>query len=379
REAAARSGAALPPRAHLRPRTVRGARVRDGAGGPAPEKAVSRELSAAGASPDGPSLSGDHAMRRLVASAMLITGATACATISTQQEVQMGQEYSQQINAQLPILQDAEINRYINVLGDSIAKVNDPRNLQWHFYVVDTKEVNAFAVPGGYIYVNRGLIEQADKMDQLAGVLGHEIGHVLNRHTVKLMEKENAANVGVQLGCILTNVCTNAAAGAAINVAGSAVFAKFSRQDEKEADESGVQSVTRAGIDPRGIPEMFQKLLDEESSSPGTLDAWFATHPNAESRIADTDAMIRKIDPVVLNSLTQDTPNFHTFKQRLQALPPSPPPKQPGTERSSRSSIARGGPGSMRVSVMASSRPPAPAAACVAASASCASSRRCTT
>jgi predicted Zn-dependent protease len=269
-------------------------------------------------------------MRRLVASTILITTATACATISTQQEVQMGQEYSQQINAQLPILQDAEINRYINVLGDSIAKVNDPRNLQWHFYVVDTKEVNAFAVPGGYIYVNRGLIAQTDKMDQLAGVLGHEIGHVLNRHTVKLMEKENAANVGVQLGCILTNICNNAAAGAAINVAGSAVFAKFSRQDETEADESGVQNVTRAGIDPRGIPEMFQKLLDEQSSSPSTVAAWFATHPTEQSRIADTDAMIAKIDPVVLNSLTQDTPNFHAFKQRLQALPPSPPPKQAG-------------------------------------------------
>jgi predicted Zn-dependent protease len=161
-------------------------------------------------------------------------------------------------------------------------------------------------------------------------VLGHEIGHVLNRHTVKLMEKENAANVGVQLGCILTNICNNAAAGAAINVAGSAVFAKFSRQDETEADESGVQNVTRAGIDPRGIPEMFQKLLDEQSSSPSTVAAWFATHPTEQSRIADTDAMIAKIDPVVLNSLTQDTPNFHAFKQRLQALPPSPPPKQAG-------------------------------------------------
>ncbi|HWG53705.1 MAG TPA: M48 family metallopeptidase [Gemmatimonadaceae bacterium] len=269
-------------------------------------------------------------MRRQVASAVLIGCAAACATISTQQEVQMGQQYSQQINQQLPIIQDAEINRYINVLGDSIAKVNDTRNLQWHFYVVDTKEVNAFAVPGGYIYVNRGLIEQTDKMDQLAGVLGHEIGHVLRRHTVKLMEKENAANVGVQLGCILTKVCNNAAAGAAINVAGSAVFASFSRQDEKEADESGVQNVTRAGIDPRGMPEMFQKLLDERTSAPSTVDAWFATHPTEESRIADTDAMIKKIDPVVLNSLTQDSPNFHTFKQRLQSLPPSPPPTQPG-------------------------------------------------
>src|SRR6185437_3277580 len=232
-EAAVESAAIPRRRARPPPRTVRDARGRAGVEGRVPVKAVSRGRTAAAPAPaaapgGGASLSGDHAMRRQVASAVLIGCAAACATISTQQEVQMGQQYSQQINQQLPIIQDAEINRYINVLGDSIAKVNDTRNLQWHFYVVDTKEVNAFAVPGGYIYVNRGLIEQTDKMDQLAGVLGHEIGHVLRRHTVKLMEKENAANVGVQLGCILTKVCNNAAAGAAINVAGSAVFASFS-------------------------------------------------------------------------------------------------------------------------------------------------------
>ena len=80
----------------------------------------------------------------------------------------MGADYSRQINSQLPIIQDAEINRYINVLGDSIATLSDDRNLEWHFFVVDSKEVNAFAVPGGYIYVNRGLIERTQRMDQLA-------------------------------------------------------------------------------------------------------------------------------------------------------------------------------------------------------------------
>jgi len=109
--------------------------------------------------------------------------------ISQQQEVQMGQQYAQQINAQLPIIQDPELNRYINVIGDSIARLTKRADLDWHFFIVDAAEVNAFAVPGGFVYVNRGLIERADQMDELAGVLGHEIGHVVKRHTVKQMEK----------------------------------------------------------------------------------------------------------------------------------------------------------------------------------------------
>src|ERR671932_751911 len=222
-------------------------------------------------------------MKRIIAIAVLAFAA-ACG-VSTQQEVQMGMQYAQQVNAQLPIVGDPEINRYINVLGDSIAHLSDERNLDWHFYVVDSKEVNAFAIPGGFIYVNRGLIERADKLDQLAGVLGHEIGHVTHRHTIQQMQKAQKANIGVALGCILTRVCGNPAAGAAIKLAGGALFAKFSRQDEAEADEAGVTYVVRAGIDPRGMPEMFQKLLDERKSRPTGVDAWFATHPLEENRI----------------------------------------------------------------------------------------------
>jgi predicted Zn-dependent protease len=264
-------------------------------------------------------------MTRWIAGVALALAVGGCA-ISTQQEVQMGTSYAQQINDQLPIIHDPEINRYINVLGDSIAKLSDDRNLEWHFFVVDSKEVNAFAVPGGFIYVNRGLIERADKLDQLAGVLGHEIGHVTHRHTVKMMEKEQAANIGLGLGCILTKVC-NQATGALINVAGGAVFASFSRQDEAEADAAGITHVMRAGIDPRGIPEMFQKLLEERQRKPAGVDAWFQTHPLEEDRIAATEAIINRVDPVILNSLTQDSKNFHAFKDRVASLPPSPPPR----------------------------------------------------
>jgi predicted Zn-dependent protease len=251
----------------------------------------------------------------------------ACA-VSTQQEVQLGTDYARQINAQLPIVTDPEINRYINVLGDSIARLADDRNLDWQFFVVDSREVNAFAVPGGYIYINRGLIERANNMSQLAGVLGHEIGHVTERHSVEQMQKAQGANIGVTLACVLTNVCNNQAAGAAINVAGGAVFAKFSRSAEEEADEEAIKNVVRAGIHPEGIPQMFEILLEERQRRPGSVESWFATHPLEESRIRETRAAIAKIDPAILQSLARDSRNFQQFQERIRSLPPSPTTRQ---------------------------------------------------
>ena len=245
--------------------------------------------------------------------------------VSTQQEVQLGTEYASQINSQLPILQDPEVNRYINVLGDSIARLTGRADLPWQFFIVNAAEVNAFAVPGGYIYVNRGLIERAQNLSQLAGVLGHEIGHVVKRHSIKQMQQQQGAQIGVTLGCVLLNACNSDIAGTAINVAGTAIFAKFSRDDEKEADEVGIQNVVRAGISPKGIPDMFQILLNERQSNPGGVDLWFATHPTEESRIADTQRIIDQIDPAILRSLTVDSPRFHDFKARVHAQPAPPP------------------------------------------------------
>jgi predicted Zn-dependent protease len=266
-------------------------------------------------------------MKRILIGVAITCSLVACG-ISQQQEVQMGVEYATQINAQLPIVQDPELNRYVNVLGDSIARLTSRGNLDWHFFIVDAKEVNAFAVPGGFVYVNRGLIERADRMDELAGVLGHEIGHVVRRHTVKQMEKAQGANVGVTLACILTSVCNSQVAGAAINIAGGAVFARFSRQDEAEADQEGFNNVVRAGISPEGMVTMFEKLLAERRSRPGSVDAWFRTHPLEEDRIAAIQARINQLPRGTLARLATDSRNFHTFKARLQSLPPSPPPRQ---------------------------------------------------
>ena len=258
-----------------------------------------------------------HLRRRLaVATAVIALGTLPGCLASTQQEIDMGQSYAAEINKQLPIIGDPEVNRYINLLGDSIAHVADDRSLQWHFYVVDQADINAFAVPGGYIYVNRGLIERADNMSQLAGVMGHEIGHVVKRHSVKQMQKQTQAGVGVAAVCIFApSFCNSQAGSAAVQVGAQGLFAKFSRDDEAQADQVGVQYTTRANIDPHGIPGMFQILLNERKTNPGATEVFFASHPMEESRIADTQAEIAKINPAVLKGTTVDSPAFQAFKR----------------------------------------------------------------
>ena len=262
-------------------------------------------------------------MRNLIFGVLLAASVTACG-ISTQQEVQMGGEYAAQINQQLPIVQDAEINRYINILGDSLARLADNRGLDYTFYVVNANEVNAFAVPGGYIYVNRGLIDRTQNLSQLAGVLGHEIGHVVRRHSVKQMEQAQGANIGVVLGCTLLNVCGSQAAQAAIQIGGSALFAKFGRDDEREADRDAVPTLVRAGIHPKGIPEMFQILLAERSRNPSAVEGFFSTHPGEEERTRETQALVAQVEPAILRTLTVNTNNYAAFQARVRSLPAPP-------------------------------------------------------
>jgi len=245
--------------------------------------------------------------------------------VSQQQEVQLGQQESAQIRQQLPLVQDAVINQYVNALGNQIASHTSRADLQWQFYVVNTDVVNAFALPGGIIYVNRGVLERADRMDELAGVMGHEIEHVVRRHSVKQMEQMQGANVGVALACTLTNICSNQAAATAINVGGTAIFAKFSRTDEVQADEGGFHNVMNAGISPNGMLTFFQKLLaEEQQSNNSNVSSWFADHPGTQDRIADIQRMLAQVSASQLRSLTTDTQAFQQMKRRVMSLPPAP-------------------------------------------------------
>lgn len=264
-----------------------------------------------------------HAARVGLYSGLACVALAGCA-ISQQQEVALGASTAEQVSAQLPLVHDAEVQRHISALGNELAAVTDSRDLAWTFTVVDSKEVNAFALPGGWVYVNRGLIERATSMSQLAGVLAHEIGHVTLRHSVQQMQQAQGANAGLTVLCTLTNVCDNSASQAAINIGGTAMFAKFSRSDEDEADAEAVKTTVKAGISPNGVPEMFRILLNERQSNPGALDAFFATHPLEEDRITASEARIAKYPASQIGRLTKDSQAFHNFQRRLRSLPASP-------------------------------------------------------
>jgi beta-barrel assembly-enhancing protease len=255
-----------------------------------------------------------------------LAGLGACGGVSEDQEVEIGRQNSAQISAQLPLVQDPVLTRYLNDLGTDIADRTERSSLNWQFSIVNSDQVNAFAVPGGFIYVNRGLIERTQSLDELAGVLGHEIAHVTLRHSVRQMEQGTKRNVVVALLCTLTSVCESGVGRVAVQAAGSAWFARHSRADEAAADSAAIDNVIRAGIDPEGIPVFFERLMQERRARPGVVEGWFSSHPLEEQRVVATRTLIDRVEESQLNGLRDDSPDYQAFKARLQSLPPAPPP-----------------------------------------------------
>jgi predicted Zn-dependent protease len=249
-------------------------------------------------------------------------GTTACG-ISTQQEAQMGAQYASEINRQLPIISDATAHGYINQLGDRLGRFGR-RGFNYTFFIVNADMVNAFAVPGGYIYVNRGLIQDADNIAELAGVLAHEIGHVEHRHGAEQMERMQRAQLGLSLGYILLGRAPSGVERAAIDVGGSLYFARHSREAENEADEAAVPLLLAARIDPHGLVTMFEELLQDQRSQPNRLQQWFSTHPTTQERINHTKGIISRVPANQLRNLTIDEQGFRNFKARLAQLPAPP-------------------------------------------------------
>jgi beta-barrel assembly-enhancing protease len=252
---------------------------------------------------------------------ILVAAILSACDVSQDQEIAIGEQTAHDVNSQLPIVADPYVASYINELGDTIAGRTSRSDLKWHFYVVNSHQVNAFALPGGFIYVNRGLIESTDRADELAGVLGHEIGHVIERHSVKQMQNQQKIGVVASLACTLTNLCDSQLGSAAVNVGGNAVIARYSRHDELEADSQAVENVLKVNIDPEGIPALFEVLIAQRKRDPSIVEGWFSTHPLEESRIANARALIERSGADQETGLMQDLPSYAEFKRRVAALP----------------------------------------------------------
>jgi predicted Zn-dependent protease len=267
-------------------------------------------------------------MRRGTLALAALVGLTGACAVSQDQEVAMGRADAAQIDSELPIVHDTMVDRFIEALGRSMASRTTRADLEWHFAVVNSSEVNAFALPGGYVFVNRGAIEQADRLDELAGIMGHEIGHVVRRHSIEQLQKRERGDVGLVLLCTLTRACATIGGQVAVDVGANALAARYSQKDEAQADSEGVLNTLHAGVNPEGLPSFFQKLLDEQKDNPSAVEALFSTHPTDQARVDATRRQIADLAPAATApTLVRDTPEFHAIQVHVRALPAPPPPK----------------------------------------------------
>lgn len=225
-----------------------------------------------------------------------VTGERELMLISERQEIGMGQEYSAQVEQQIGLVDDAELQAYVEEVGMRMARASERPDLPWRFRVLDDPTPNAFAVPGGFIYVTRGLMDLMGSEAQLASVLGHEIGHVTARHSVSRMSQAQLAQLGMGLGMILLPEDLQGlgqVAGAGLSI----LFLKYSRDDERQSDELGFGYALEAGYDVREMAEVFASLdRASEMAGASALPSWLSSHPNPPDRIESARARVAALD-----------------------------------------------------------------------------------
>jgi predicted Zn-dependent protease len=243
------------------------------------------------------------------------TGQNELMLVSESQEIQMGTAYDSQVVAAIGLYPDPSLQSYVQTLGTKLAATSERQKLPWTFRVVDDHAVNAFAVPGGFVYVTRGILAHMNNEAQLASVLGHEIGHVTARHTAAQMSKQQLAGLGLAIGSIASSQVAKYA-GVASQALG-VLFLKFSRDAENQADELGVRYSTRANFDAREMAKVMQ-LLDRLSSAQGggRLPEWLATHPNPGNRLEHINALVSKAQ----TDFAGTTVNRESYERRLDGI-----------------------------------------------------------
>jgi predicted Zn-dependent protease len=242
-------------------------------------------------------------MKRLMFAAILT--AAACATnpatgkrefslMSEAQEIQIGKEMDGEIRREMGVYDDKNLQQIVSTIGMGLAKASERPNLPWQFTVVDQPAINAFALPGGFIYITRGILPFLEDEAELAGVLGHEIGHVTARHSAQQYSRATGAQLGLLLGSIFVPAARpfGQLAEAGVGV----LFLKYGRDDELQADELGVRYAVETGWNPAGIGGMLTTLarLDEASGQTKGIPNWLSTHPAPADRVENIQEVVKK-------------------------------------------------------------------------------------
>jgi beta-barrel assembly-enhancing protease len=236
---------------------------------------------------------------------------------SLESEIRMGKQYAQEVEATSKLVHDPVITEYVNRIGQNLVRNSDAQ-VPFTIKVIDSDEVNAFALPGGFFYVNSGLILAADEESELAGVMAHEIAHVAARHATRQMTRAQWANLGT-IPLIFVGGGIGYAVRSAAGLGLPLTFLSFSRSFESEADYLGLQYLYKAGYDPNAFVQFFEKLQAREKKKPGTLAKAFATHPQTPDRISKSQDEISKILPARPQYIVT-TSEFSDVKSRLAGL-----------------------------------------------------------
>jgi predicted Zn-dependent protease len=245
------------------------------------------------------------------------TGVWAKMSTSTEKEVALGRQLAMEIDREAKFVDDPVITEYINRVGQNIVLHSDAK-VPFTIKVIDSDEVNAFALPGGFFYVNKGLILAADNEAELAGVMAHEIAHVAARHAVENQAKANAMQYGAIIGSIFLGGIPGMIFQNTAGLGMLAAFMKFSRGAEAEADSLGVQYLYAAGYDPSAMATMFEKLEAKNKKKPGLLSRAFASHPQPPDRRAASIALVAKFPE--REEYIVSTSEFQRVKARLMRL-----------------------------------------------------------
>jgi predicted Zn-dependent protease len=250
---------------------------------------------------------------------VIAPAALAISLVSVEHEVAIGRETHAQMRKELPELTDSVVRAYVRDVGRRLALVAPGPKYPYSFSIANYRELNAFALPGGPVWINRGVLQVATNESQVAGVLAHEIAHIGQRHAADQLTKAFAANLGLGvLGAFLGNSGGAGTAQMAAAFLTNSMFLKFSRDDEREADRVGLQILRRAGWDARGMVELFEVLRRESQRDPRAADTFFSSHPAPGDRIAALGSQVAQV-----KGGRRDSPQFQRVKARLLKMSPA--------------------------------------------------------